>query len=206
MCDRKPNFLDFPTVMQEPELPNGCEITSITSILNYEGIDVTKGKMSDDYLIKKPLSYKEGKRFGADPDKAYGGNPRSENSGWYVFEDPIVDAANQLIASTDKNLTAKKVSGSSKEEILNYIETGTPVMVWTTLDLSTPVKSGGWYVYGTEEFHSSYTNLHAMVLTGWENGKIHVMNPLKGKVVYDEEKLFKSYKEMGSRAVIIQKS
>ena len=65
--DREANHIDVPTILQYPELPNGCEITSLTAVLNYFGIDVHKTEMADDYLPQKPFGYENGGKTGPDP-------------------------------------------------------------------------------------------------------------------------------------------
>ncbi|WP_251402620.1 C39 family peptidase [Ureibacillus chungkukjangi] len=49
------------TVMQNPELPNGCEITSLTAVLNYYGLQVTKTEMADNFLPQQDFRIEEGK-------------------------------------------------------------------------------------------------------------------------------------------------
>ncbi len=203
--ERKANYIDVPIVMQYPELPNGCEITSLTAILNSYGMDVSKTTMADRYLPKVAFSTQKGKRFGPNPHIAYAGNPRDLNDGWYAFATPIVNAAKDIIAANKKNLYAENVSGSTREEILSFIDQGIPVIVWVTLDLSPPIKRGGWYTEGTNEFHSSFTNLHAVVLNGWEDGKVHIMNPRKGQEIVSGDVFFNSYEALESQALIIKK-
>lgn len=42
--------LDVEPVLQLPELPTGCEITSLATILNYYGYDISKTQLADEYL------------------------------------------------------------------------------------------------------------------------------------------------------------
>jgi uncharacterized protein YvpB len=129
-----------------------------------------------EYIIKvapkgestESISTKNGERTGPNPHKAYAGNPRDLRGGWYVFANPIVKAAKDVITAGKLDLKAENISGSTRDEILSYIDQKIPVVVWVTLDLSPPIKRGGWYIEGTNEFHSSFTNLHAVVLNGWE--------------------------------------
>jgi len=202
---REANHIDVPTVLQNPELPNGCEITSLTAVLNYFGIDVHKTEMADVHLPQKSFGYENGKKTGPDPRVAFAGNPRSLNGGWYVFADPIVKAAEGAIAAYGSALKVSNVSGSDQEEILSYIDRNIPVVMWVTLDFSPPIKRGGWSIQGTNEFHSSFTNLHAVVLEGWEDGKVHIMNPLKGHMIIPENLFFESYVALGSQAVVVEK-
>lgn len=202
--ERNANHIDVPTVMQYPELPNGCEITSLTAVLNYYGINVSKTTMADVYLPQVAFSFQNGKRNGPNPHTAFAGNPRDLRGGWYVYANPIVRAAKDVFVSFEIDLKAENVSGSTREEILSYIDQDIPVIVWVTIDLSPPIKRGGWYIEGTNEFHESFTNLHVVVLEGWEDGKLHIMNPLKGQEIISEDVFFDSYEALGSQAVIIK--
>lgn len=203
--ERQANHIGVPIVMQHMELPNGCEITTLTSALNYHGVKVSKETMADDYLPKESFHYQDGKKFGPDPQRAYAGDPRKENGGWYVFAAPIVEASKGIIDTKGSRLITENVSGSTREEILSYTDQNIPVIVWVTLDLSPPAKSGGWFIEGTDEFHSAFSNLHSVVLDGWEDGQVYVMDPLKGRISYPEEKFFESYEALGSQAVVVRR-
>lgn len=202
--ERKEKYFQVATVLQNPELPNGCEITALTAILNYFEIDESKKNMAKEYLPKEPFKFEEGLKIGPDPNTAYAGDPREQNGGWYVFAPPIVEAAEKVINDHQKSLRAENISGSNPEEILTYMDQNIPVMVWVTKDLSAPVKRGGWYIDETNEFHASFTNLHTVVLHGWKDGEVYVMDPLKGTVSYPEAKFFESYLALGSQAIIIK--
>ena len=52
---RRSNRLNVKCVLQNPELPTGCEITALTIVLNYLGYDVDKLTMADKYLDKGPV-------------------------------------------------------------------------------------------------------------------------------------------------------
>lgn len=194
--------LDVPVVLQNPELPNGCEITSLTAVLNYYGMKISKLEMVDQYLPKQDFRMVNGRRYGPNPALAYAGDPRKQN-GMYVFAGPIIKAANAVIADKQANLRVTDMSGKSKDEILKLVQDGIPVVVWVTLDLSTPKKNKGWIYEGETIQREGYSNLHAVVLTGHMDNKVVVMNPLKGHVTYNEDQFFKSYEELGAQAVAV---
>lgn len=198
-------YIPVGKLMQKPELPNGCEIVSLTAVLNYYGYNVSKTTMADKYLPKQAFSWKNGKRYGPDPYKAYAGNPRSATGGWYSFAPPIVKAAENYMATQTNKMKAKNISGSSQKEILTYLNKGVPVVIWVTLDLSRPALNGQWYLSDTGKYYKAYTNLHAVVLTGYKGGIVSVMNPLKGQVTHKLNALFKSYEELGKHALVLEK-
>ncbi|WP_238602120.1 C39 family peptidase [Lysinibacillus parviboronicapiens] len=199
--------LDVPVVMQNPELPHGCEITSLTAVLNYYGMNVTKLEMADTYLPKQNFKTIGGQRFGPDPAYAFAGNPRDKAEGMYVFAAPIVKAAELVIADKQADLRVKNMSGASQDDILQLVREGVPVVTWVTLDLSTPKTNNdrGWIYEGEAASRAAYMNLHAVVLTGHLGDKVVVMDPLKGFVTYNVDQFFKSYQELGSQAVAVHK-
>lgn len=197
--------LSVPVVMQNPELPHGCEITALTAVLNYFRFQTTKIEMSENYLPKQEFKIKNGKKIGPNPHVAFGGDPADLKNGMYVFAEPIVKAAKQVAKDKQIPIHVYNVSGQSKETLLHYVKKGIPVVVWVTLDLSKPRTYGSWIIEGTNTKHDAFVNLHAVVLTGYEDGKVFVMDPLHGYLSHDEELFFNSYKELGSHAIAIQR-
>ena len=60
--------------LANPELPNGCEITSCCEVLHYLGLlPRTKCELADYYLPRSAQWY------GADPDEVYMGNPHLDD-------------------------------------------------------------------------------------------------------------------------------
>ncbi|UOE94048.1 C39 family peptidase [Alkalihalobacillus sp. LMS39] len=191
------------TLMQNPELPNGCEIVSLTAVLNYYGYDVSKTTMADDFLPKQPFARQNNKLYGANPYEAYAGEPR-DRSGFFVYAPPILQAAEDFMSTVESSHKAVDVSGSTREELLEYLKQGIPVVTWMTLELDAPRVTYSWYFHETEEFFEAPVNLHATVLNGFiGEDKVHVMDPLKGQMVYSAENYFTSYDALGSHAMIL---
>lgn len=196
-------YIDVPTVMQNPELPNGCEITSLTAVLNYKGYNADKLEMADVYLPKEAFYRKDGKLYGANPYVAYAGNPR-EKSGFFSYAPPIIEAANRYLDTVEGKENPIDISGSTREQIIEYLNQGTPVVIWVTLDLSKPKLDYSWHLTDTGEEKDMPVNLHCVVLNGYVDDNVHVMNPLKGQVQYNADEFFQSYVELGSHALILQ--
>lgn len=66
-------LLPVPQVLQNPELPNGCEITSLCEVLRYWGFAADKCDLADHYLPRSARWY------GADPDRVYMGDPHKDD-------------------------------------------------------------------------------------------------------------------------------
>lgn len=196
-------YIDVATLMQKPELPNGCEIVSLTAVLNYYGYDISKTTMSDEYLPKQSFAIKNGKLYGSDPYKAYSGNPRDLKGAFFSYAPPIIEAGKSYFENVGGKHSIEDISGSSREEIMQYLDQGIPVVVWTTLDLSKPKIKYGWYLNETNEYFNAPVNLHVVVLNGYEGNMVHVMNPLEGQITYNADTFFKSYEEMGKHALVV---
>lgn len=198
-------YIDVPLVMQKPELPNGCEITSLTSVLNGLGYDLSKEVMADNYLPQEPFFRKDGKLYGADPNKAYAGNPR-EQIAWFSYAPPIIEAANKVFREFGGDYTPVDLTGSTREQIYEELKQGRPVVIWVTLDLSPPKVTSSWYLNTTGELFKAPVNLHCVVLNGYSasNNRVHVMNPLQGQVTYDADQFFASYDALGTHALVIR--
>lgn len=192
-----------PVILQNPELPNGCEITTLTAVLNYYGAETSKLEMDQNYLPKQSFEYKMKKKYGPNPNQAYGGEPSNLETGTYVFAEPIVKAANNFITERKLDLHAKNSSGSTIKEITNYIRQGIPVIIWVTLDLSPPKVKGGWIMEEAGEYHQMYQNLHTMVLLSVGNTTVEVMDPRKGLITLDKGAFFNSYEALGEQAVVV---
>lgn len=199
-----PAGLAVPIVLQNPELPNGCEITSLTAMLNYFSIETDKMTMKRNYLPRQATEIRGGIRYGPDPELAYAGNPASATDGFYVFANPIAQAANTILTEQASPLRATNITGASQQDILAYVEQGYPVLTWVTIDWQAPRTNRFWIVEETGEKHPIYSNLHAVVLTGASKNSVTIMNPLHGDEIVDINTFFSSYQALGSHAVVIQ--
>ena len=193
-------LIDMAAVPQFPELPNGCEITSLTSVLNYYGYDVDKMDMANQWL---PCS--DG-FYGANPETEYMGYP--DYDGWYCYEQPIIVAANGYLRSVDSPLRAYSETGAASETLKQLLADGYPIIVWSTIDLQPPLPSTyyAWYIDGL--LFTPLENTHCLVLKGYDDIRDVFLfaDPL---LLYDEieQSLFMSlFESMGSRAVILQRS
>ncbi|MCQ6276687.1 C39 family peptidase [Bacillus sp. V3B] len=196
-------YIPVDTVLQYPELPHGCEITSLTAILNYYGYNVSKTEMSDTYLPKQPFKRVGDQLYGANPFKAYAGEPRS-TEGFFAYAPPIVEAANRYFEDIGEDNRSIDISGSSRQEMMELLDQGIPVVIWVTLDLSQPILSESWHFHDSKEYFLAPSNLHSVVLNGYSGNLVHVMDPLKGHISHDANTFFHSYEALGSQALMIE--
>lgn len=196
---------NVPVVLQNPMYPHGCEITSLTAVLNYYGMDVSKEIMVNQYLPKDDLVRSNGQWIGPDPAVKYAGDPADLDNGMYAFAPVIEKAANAYIKKEQSKLKVNNITGATKEQIIERAKQGIPVIAWVTLDLTPPKMKDGWTIKGTEREIEMYRNLHVVVVTGYQKGQVIVMDPLKGYVAHNEDAFFKNFKEMKSQAIVLEK-
>lgn len=195
--------LAVPTVLQNPELPHGCEITSLTALFNYYGLNISKLEMADDYLPKGAIQSTSGKSVGPDPAKMYVNNPRDKANGKYVFVEPIIQTSKEVINDHNLPLKPLDLSGSSLDQLENMIRDGIPIVLWLTIDLQEPRTRGGWYIENTTTFHEQYMNLHAAVIIGQTNSTFKLMDPLRGIVEHPKKVIYDSYLSLGGQAMTL---
>lgn len=191
-------------VSQLPELPNGCEAASLATLLAYEGLEAPASLLAADYLPRQAFSYSGLDRFGPDPEAAYVGDPFSPTGGWYCFEGPLAQAADQYLAGAGSPLRAKTLTGASLPELEGWLAKGYPVAVWFTQDYTVPRmnETFRWTLPGGSEY-TPYQNLHCVVLAGADDLLCYLADPLQGNTQVSREVFDAVYTAMGSRALAL---
>ena len=188
----------FAALSQYPELPNGCEVTSLAALLNHYGFAVDKTVLSDAYLPKGPVgevSFYE--RFEGDPrdEDAYG-----------CYAPVIVATADAYLSSVGSPMRASDVTGTPARELYHrHIDEGRPVIVWATRYLEQGHYSVTWHVDGQDL--TWFTPEHCMVLVGYDeaNRTVRLADPIVGEVCTYEMDLFESrYADLGQQAVVLE--
>jgi uncharacterized protein YvpB len=199
--------LDVPVLLQYPTLPTGCEITALTCVMNYYGFNVSKETMSDKYLEKTEFYYWDGVKYGPDPEYSFAGDPRWEagTSSWYCFDKVIVDAANKYFKSNKVDKAAVSITGASLSRLKCELDKGNPVIFWATLNMDAPRFKTAWVIPGYGSY-TAFTNLHCLVLKGYDDKSVYIMDPINGEVKCDTDRFLSSYNSLGKRAVVIDES
>ncbi len=198
--------LDVEAVMQMPELPNSCEITSLTALLNYYGFSVAKETMASDYLPYEYFTFEGYEAVAPDPEEAYAGDPFGESYAYYCFAKPIVTAANAYFADLGADYVASDATGADVDQLIAFLLEGRPVIVWGTLHFEPPVKGGFWWRTEEGAVIEAYSNLHCFVLTGFDSAFMHLCDPLVGKIIVPADVFTACYADMGSRAVVLDRA
>ena len=186
---------NFPCVKQLPELPTGCEITSLCTVLNFYGFSIDKVTLSNAYMKKIPV--------GSDyPTVGFWGDP-TENGTNGCYAPVISDAANKFFTENGASYAAVNLTGTDLSRLLLFLDRNQPLILWTTTGLQQPTKAGSFTMPDGKQF-SWYMPFHCVVVYGYdlEEGLLYAADPLSGPVTYDYSLFQKRYSQMGSQAVL----
>lgn len=190
--------LDVEAVLQNPELPTGCEITSLNTVLRYNGFDIDKVELCENYLT---VDYYAAYTF----DEAYIGDPKSA-TGFGCYSPVITETANKFFTENDDSWKALDISGTSLHDLFYQLEKDRPVVVWSSMNLNDVVWRYQWTTDDGDEAWFPEME-HCMVLTGYDfdSGVVYTADPLKGSMEYSMERFEYIYDEMKQQAVIVYK-
>lgn len=205
-------FHEVETVLQNPELPHGCEVTGLAMLLSYYGVEADKCDLADTWLPKGTWGQ-------TDFRKAFVGDPRKRVASAGCYAPVVADAANRYLTEgkpqrpgedkktagtlgTDIGLTAVAKENVSFPELLSMVQEA-PVLAWTTMNLQAPYIAQVWEV---DEEELYWQNLeHCVVLTGYdaEKGVLYGTDPLYGPCEYDIKLFSIRFQTMYSQVVQI---
>lgn len=193
------SFIDIECILQNPELPTGCEVTSLAIVLQYYGFNIDKCELSDKYLPQGEIGT-------VTAYDAFIGNPRYD---WCFgcYNSVIVETAEKILLDYDsKNeYIVEDISGTEFENLYDYIDKNIPIIIWATIDMKESYYTKTWNINGKD--FTWKAPLHCMVLTGYDisDNLVYVADPLVGNTVYELDTFKQRYIEMYSQAVIIYK-
>ncbi|MBQ4487040.1 MAG: C39 family peptidase [Oscillospiraceae bacterium] len=212
--DVKPNVkesrvvLPVKNIQQNPELPNGSEITSAAIVLNYYGIKCDKTDLLD-YLpmSKRPA---DSTALWVNPNDYFCGDPR-ETVNSYGCYSPV------LKKTIDDYLAANKISDYTVEQNMlknNFddfyteIDNGCPVIIWGTVGMKDRGKDAIWSAEGN--FTIIFPeNEQCMVLIGYDkdNSTLIFSDPLdeRGTVEYPVNAVKFAFNALSYQSIIIRK-
>ena len=197
---KKRVVLNVPLInqMDDPKLYNGCEVTSLAMVLNYNGIDVTKSELADN-IETVPFQYDNGEH-GNPNDGFVGSVSGSTSTGLGVYHGPIYKLAKQY----DDNVY--DLTGSNFDTVVNKVEEGHPVWTITTTAFA-PVSDFESWDTPDGKIDVTYSE-HSVCITGFDRDKrvIYVNDPYgyKNREV-DWNDFAAAYKQMGKQAVYVTK-
>lgn len=194
-----------PLIMQNPELPTGCEITSVTMVVNFYGYDYDKITMTDKYLDKSNnFYYENGQLFGPNPQKFFLGNPRSTSGyGLQCFSGTWVNSLNKVFEENKSEHYVEDISGNSLKELESELQKG-PILISASIDMNPATPRVLFKDFETKEDITTYRNFHCVVLVGYDENYYYINDPLGTFSKLEKARLERAYTSTGQQAVIVR--
>ncbi|MEG0295848.1 MAG: C39 family peptidase [Clostridium sp.] len=171
--------MDVPLVCQLPELQNGCEITSLTMLLNYKGVDRDKISLAEEMKKDETQLQRDSNgliKIWGNPKNGFVGDVTGyEGIGYSVDPDPLIPLINKYYDGGAVNLT-----GGSIKDIKQNLKEGNPVVAWVTSDFGRVKEYEMWKDSSNNEVQASF-KVHAVLLTGYDDTYFYYNDPLNNK-------------------------
>ncbi|ANB55915.1 peptidase C39 family protein [Anoxybacillus sp. B7M1] len=169
-------LLDAPLISQLPELPRGCEVTSLAMLLQDAGVKVDKITLAKQ--VKKdptPFQRRNGKVYFGNPHDGFVGDMYSLTTpGLGVYHEPIEQLAKKYLPHRIVNLT-----GSDFSELQKYLSQGSPIWIITNSTFK-KLPASAFREWDTPSGPIQITYYeHSVVITGYDKDYIYFNDPLK---------------------------
>lgn len=188
--------VDVKVIKQHPELPNGCEVTSLAMALNYNGYKISKMALKDGYL---PIGTENIYEYNI-------GDPANKTGSYGCYSPVIKKTADAFFA--DKGITdctAIDITHCNISELYYRVAQGQPVIVWATQYMEKrPYIIKSWEENGLT--FNWKAPLHCMLLTGYDGDTVTLTDPIYGVVEHDRELFETRWHQMGEQAVVLEKT
>lgn len=197
MTMKQEQKLDVPLENQMPDLPNGCEVTSLSMLMNYYGIKVNKNELAEN--IQHVDFFTDGGKYRGNPNQGFVGHMSIANAGWCVYNGPLYNVARKYTTHIEN------ITGSDFLSLLKLVSNGHPVLIITTTTFN---RVNDMQTWDTNTGKVNVTpSLHACVITGYSKPKkvVYVNNPYgyKNQPV-NWKNLQASYNQQGRQALYIR--
>jgi len=195
----KPSILlDAPHIQQLPELPRGCEVTSLSMLLQYAGEGVGKMALADE-IPKVP--YKSEGLYGDPRDGFVGNMYEYTKPGLSVYSGPVLNLGDKYLQDGLKDLT-----GQSFKQIKQSLSLKKPVWVILSSNYDV-VESEHWENWETKRGSIEITKkVHSVLLTGYDEDYVYFNDPLyhkKNRKITKQNFLI-AWNQFGNQAITLK--
>ncbi|UJF35237.1 C39 family peptidase [Paenibacillus hexagrammi] len=190
--------IDAPIIEQLPELPAGCEITTLTMLLQFSGMDKTKMQLMAEMPVDQtPIVYNgDGSiKYWGNPNTGFVGDVTRKQRVFGIYHTGIYPLLQHYIPQ------AEDITDKPFELYEEQVARGIPVMVWTTIDFNVPYKWASWDT-PIGPIRTSFAE-HAVLLVGYDENHVYVNDPLSGKKQFqvDKNQFIASWEAMGKQGL-----
>lgn len=195
---------------QLPELPNGCEDTSLAMLLPAVGHPVDRLELARTQPVDPtPVAWRPGSgdQPGLDAVTSWG-NPNvgfvgnvDGRPGYGIYHGPLRQLLDQQLPGRALDLTGQPFTAD-----LAQVDRGVPVVVWTT---TTYTPTDDWVTWQSPTGPVRATSYeHAVLLVGHTQTSLLINDPLTGKaaVPVDPGRFEAAWRQLGAQALTVRAS
>lgn len=204
-------LIHVPAKDQYPQLPNGCEVTSLAMLMTAVGHPVSKVTLAKQMpvdptkLVLTSYTASNGQvvhkvQYWGNPNVGFVGSVYQSGYGYGIYNGPMDRFLNRLLPGQAENLTGQPFSA-----ILQHVAQGIPVEAWTT---TTFQPTTNWVTWQSPEGLVRATPLeHAVLIVGYRPGYLYINNPLNGEAAQKvaEAPFIEAWKQLGEQALTVKK-
>lgn len=187
---------------EDINIKNGAIISSAMMILENKGYTASTYNLL--YALNKTQNiYKdENNTYHAEntPYEAFIGNPEKnrEDGSYTGFNIPATNMITYHLGDV-----VKDISGVSNEELINYINKGTPIMVW--MDLEGEKLTDGVEVNYPKGKYTTLKTITTGVIVGYDDENIYIHNPEKKAFTkHNKDVFFENFEKIKRPAIIVK--
>jgi uncharacterized protein YvpB len=192
-------IVDVPLIQQMPELPRGCEVTSLAMLLQYAGVYVDKMTLANEITT---IPFRDSNGLKGNPNDGFVGDIYSfDNSGYGVYHAPIAALAETYLPGRIIDLT-----GGSIDSVYNMIDNGSPVWVITNSRFSQlPESEFTTWQTSSGEIQITYRE-HSVLVVGYDENNVYLNDPLADQpyTAVSRDSFEDSWTQMGKQAISYQ--
>ncbi|CAM4040144.1 C39 family peptidase [Bacillus paramycoides] len=186
-----------PFIKQLPELPRGCEVTSLAMLLQHKGVQVDKMQLASE-IYRVPFE-QDGLR--GNPYEGFVGNIYTKSEqGYGVYHQPIFTLAEKYVPEKVINLTGREV-----QDLYKVISSGSPVWVIANTTFK-PLSEDSFETWNTSSGEVKITYYeHSVVVIGYDQNFVYMNDPLANnpRKAVPRAEFEKSWEQMGKQAITI---
>jgi uncharacterized protein YvpB len=193
--------LEAPLFNQMPELPRGCELTSLSMLLAYHEIDADKMELAQ-HVTRNPATFerRDGKVYFGNPNNGFVGDMLSLTTpGLGVYHKPIAQLAGQFAP----DLTVKDFTGDDFSSVIEQLQKGRPV--WVIINAwYKELPESEFITWHTEDGPIEITyREHSVLITGYDEEFIYFNDPLNYETKAPRQHFKAAWEQMGKQAITI---
>lgn len=189
-----------PHISQLPELQRGCEVTSLTMLLQSQGIAADKITLAKQ--IHK-LPFRDANYVRSNPYDGFVGDIYTfSKSGYGVYHGPVAKLAEEYLPGKINDVT-----GQTIESVYSLIDSGSPVWVITNSTFA-PLPESEFTVWDTNTGKVKITySEHSVLIVGYDGQSVYINDPLadSGYKAVPRIAFEQAWVQMGSQAIGVKK-